>query len=72
MKEEALNETRTTETETMDVMSIALALAVTTQWSRQLYLKVWFQTQGGWIVTEQSLKTGRGEYNYFSRVTELQ
>jgi len=47
MKEEALNETRTTETETMDVMSIALELAVTTQWSRQLYLKVWFQTQGG-------------------------
>ena len=31
MKEEALNKTRTTEIETMDVMSIALALVVTTQ-----------------------------------------
>jgi len=37
--------------------------------SRQLCLRVWFQTQDGLMVIKWSLKTGREKSAYFSRAT---
>ena len=38
---------------------------------RQSCRRAWSQIQGGLIGTKQNLKTGKEEYDYTSRVTEL-